>query len=338
VDRRNRSVIGKFLLQSAFFRFALLPQHRLRYIGRADDDAIVNVSTIIDELMAHRLLRTTRYLVYGPLRNWFMWMPAEMVEVCWSTSPKLFEKLHKRMVEANGSRRYQTHPCLRDQAVGPFPFAAGPLIVISHDLIGLLAPRIAADEHYLLEERPHATFVLPHNGSLRRVRPGSPTHPAMHRHLLFEDVYLFAALFMHPATRRLPIQLVSVPISEWRTDAQRPSVYLSQARYRSTVYHNLKTPDRMAWFANGGGRASGMLQPRSTAPVCDAPGSPRRSLGEKMLAVHDCCAGWQMCYMVDQGSRYEGGSYEAPSPSWDFAPENRLKWVDAPPHVGRSQG
>ena len=139
VDRRNRSVIGKFLLQSAFFRFALLPQHRLRYIGRADDDAIVNVSrlcwhstpsyfptvllcthlltcsltysltrsltqvsTIIDELMAHRLLRTTRYLVYGPLRNWFMWMPAEMVEVCWSTSPKLFEKLHKRMVEANG--------------------------------------------------------------------------------------------------------------------------------------------------------------------------------------------------------------------------------------------
>ena len=41
------------------------------------------------------------------MRNLFM----RMVAVWW-TLPKLFEKLHKRMVEANGWRRSQTHPSL----------------------------------------------------------------------------------------------------------------------------------------------------------------------------------------------------------------------------------
>ena len=39
------------------------------------------VSTIVHELTAHPLLNTTRHLAYGPLRNWYMWLPAEMAEV-----------------------------------------------------------------------------------------------------------------------------------------------------------------------------------------------------------------------------------------------------------------
>ena len=142
VSNQSRHTLGKLLLQNAFFRFALQPRHRVKYIARADDDAIFNASSLVDDLM---LLMHFPYVVYGPFRNWYQWMPREMIGVCWSSNPGLFLKVRNRHELANSSRENATHPCYFRGTTGSFPFAAGPLMVFSRSVVRLFAPLLPGE-------------------------------------------------------------------------------------------------------------------------------------------------------------------------------------------------
>ena len=106
----SRRLLGKVLLQNAFFRFGLDPRHRLRWIGRADDDALFNATVVVDDLWRLRCTPGVgEYVAYGPFRNWFAWMPRPIMQaVCWSHGPRLFARLKAR----DGVGGNATHACL----------------------------------------------------------------------------------------------------------------------------------------------------------------------------------------------------------------------------------
>ena len=66
----SRRLVGKLLLQNAFYRYALDPCHTITYIGRAYDDALFNTSVIMDDLSRLQNSYASGHVAYGPFRNW----------------------------------------------------------------------------------------------------------------------------------------------------------------------------------------------------------------------------------------------------------------------------
>jgi hypothetical protein len=78
---------GKFLLQNAFFRWALAHKGRPRFIARMDDDAACNVTALAIYLSQFgKQHPALRYAMYGPFHNWYMWHKRSMQAVCISGS------------------------------------------------------------------------------------------------------------------------------------------------------------------------------------------------------------------------------------------------------------
>ena len=161
VSNVSRRRLGKLLLQNAFFLHALAA--KVPFVARLDDDALVNASAVMDDL---ELTRHRAHVAYGPFRNWYQWMPAEMTATCWTRGPRLYLRVRGRHVAGNTSVEEATHPCYNRRVTPAFPFAAGPFMAFSRPLLALLAPRLRLDEPYILHTRPHTPFPFPRSPAL----------------------------------------------------------------------------------------------------------------------------------------------------------------------------
>lgn len=99
------------------------------YYVKTDDDAAVDLAQLVPLLRSPSMPRTRAYagvVRYSSLNE------SSLLGVCWAPGAGGALKLRQRRAECVG-------------AYGPFPFAEGPLIVLSVDVQAWLAPRLAID-------------------------------------------------------------------------------------------------------------------------------------------------------------------------------------------------
>jgi hypothetical protein len=82
--------------------------------------------------------------------------------------------------------------CLYAEAVGPYPYAKGPLVVYTRQVLErlLALPQASADEAYALGARKRMPLRTPLNG--RVLNSSSYLHPR--RQVVFDDMYVDGAL------------------------------------------------------------------------------------------------------------------------------------------------
>ena len=172
-------VAGKLMLQNALLRFASSLPACVRFIARADDDALFNAGAIARLLLPSTAAAQSELTIFGPFRNVYAWHVESMTASCWNywLSGSL------RCIDSFKA----THAS--DTLVGPFHFAAGPFIAYSRPLAVELATllRHSGTEAYVLSpsrtERPllHSSYGTYHG-------PKHPRHPT--NNIFFEEVRL----------------------------------------------------------------------------------------------------------------------------------------------------
>ena len=334
VTRTDRS-FGTYLLTNAFFRHILeSPAYsRCKYIGRSDDDSAFHVQQTLATMQSldMSLLSSSsssirgsgtsgesgraRHLVFGPMREWYMWNRHSMMPECWWPGPGL------SIVVRNASGRFPSAAPTKFCAerlltaqergctvVGPYPFAKGPLAVMSRELVrDVILPRLRADEEWALSAA---------SAKLRSRRA-----------IIFDDIYYGALIYS--ALRERPLTLVDAPLSEYqnvkikpgRRRRRRPPPPALHARGQAIVYHKLKQPQRFQYVANRslleplsggtGGASRGTDWHAGRLECVSVPeefSSPRRNgwFAEDVRSTgyHDC-AQWRFC-------TYKGVAYPTP--------------------------
>ena len=202
--------LGTYLLTLAFFRHALAHQPRIPFIGRADDDSLFDPPTVLAELEA---VGASAHVVYGPYHEWYQWMPRAMMPTCFAYSTGRFHSTINTTIARcaaaaaaaaaartpNGTAlapplltRRADRECLYAEAVGPYPYAKGPLVVYTRQVLErlLALPQASADEAYALGARKRMPLRTPLNG--RVLNSSSYLHPR--RQVVFDDMYVDGAL------------------------------------------------------------------------------------------------------------------------------------------------
>ena len=157
VNESSRT-LGTYLLNNAFFRYAVALRPRLPFIARADDDSYFDVPTVLAELIAaaasaaksrvfrlgRRRRRTTlhaqgagpadascsldhafeRNVVYGDFHEWYSWSPTSMQPTCFGFGHSRHSDAVHRLDELHGDVRMLPRfqfECLYEDLVGPYP-------------------------------------------------------------------------------------------------------------------------------------------------------------------------------------------------------------------------
>ena len=216
--------LGTYLLTNAYLRWATKLQPAVKYIGRADDDALFDLPTVLSEVRSVAASGWSS-LIYGPFHEWYMWAVDAMLPTCFDFSRTRFlaavlegrrriaaAPAHNRSL-ARVIPRFQRE-CLYADAVGPYPFAKGPLVVYSRSvaerLVGL--PQFDADEAHALSTRKTSTLRNAVSGRLSPSR--SARHPS--KSIVFDDIYYGYLVLL--AYAREPLALVHARLSEYRKD------------------------------------------------------------------------------------------------------------------------
>ena len=215
----NSRTLGTYLLNNAFFRYAVALQPPVAFIARADDDSYFDVPTVLAELGA--AARGAAWhgqggpaFVYGHFHEWYMWSPSSMQASCFGFGHTRHRLALARLgqVKGDGARlpRFQRE-CLHDGLVGPYPFAKGPLVAFSHSVASRLVslPELAEDEQYALGGRRRTPLVNVIDGRLYPITKGG--HPR--RAVVFDDIY-YGYLLLR-AYRHANLSLVHARISEF---------------------------------------------------------------------------------------------------------------------------
>ena len=255
--------IGTYLLNNAFFRYAVALNPRVPFIGRADDDSFFNLSTVLTELLAVSLCSSIKdaslsaealqarcakehHIIYGDFKEWYMWSPRSMMAGCFDFSHDRHAIAMQRLDEVRGDAsqlpRFQRE-CLHADNVGPYPFAKGPLVVFSRSTAAAIVatPEFDADEQWAVADRKSAKLRNLMSGAL--YEPKRVLHPS--RQPLFDDIY-FGYLTLVALSDR-DVLLVNARISEF--DKKRPYRLDTQMGF-ARIYHKLKTAHRFGWIAN----------------------------------------------------------------------------------------
>ena len=259
VPMGDARINGKYHLQNAFFRFAVLRRPPPQFIARADDDAAFNASSMALYLARFcRRFPDLHYSVYGPQRDWYMWHRRSMQAACISTSWRrwLADQQQWRL-QHPGAKGFQmsaaadwsnVSQCLRPGLSGPFPFTAGPFVAYSFALAQLLvthgtnvtAERAESHHESHPSSRPAAVGLMPPHltrlerdeqwvlSERRRVplhvaftgRTVEPTAPNHpSRGTMFEEVY-YASL-IHELLQDEPVVLLHAWLSEYKGGNRR---------------------------------------------------------------------------------------------------------------------
>lgn len=180
--------IGTYLLNNAFFRYAVALRPRVPFIARADDDSFFDLNTVLTELAFASLCEAAskrsgrvrrrsagsvnatsancttdeaalghKPIVYGDFKEWYMWLPRSMQASCFDFSYARHAIAVQRLGEVGNAEklpRFQRE-CLHADLAGPYPFAKGPLVAFSYSVASRLValPELDADEAYAVGER-----------------------------------------------------------------------------------------------------------------------------------------------------------------------------------------
>ncbi len=138
VQHNETRVRGPVLMLAAWLAYAPRAFPSAQFIGKCDDDSYLHIPRLL------RLLRAVRGppLVYLGKMAWFHWLPGIFEHVGFGYERSLANNAGKHCRNASSSvaRRFGT-------CEGPFPFAAGYLIVVSSLLAATLtaSPGLQAD-------------------------------------------------------------------------------------------------------------------------------------------------------------------------------------------------
>ena len=282
--------MGKLFLQNAFFRTALRVVPEPRFIGRADDDAIVPLRPMAS-LLTGLVDASSNLLLLGPIRSWYMWDTVAMRPACFDpgTNRRAKARCSSERELRSGSNYSVSDQCCAPGLVGPFPFAGGAATIYSRPLISALLSdgKLEADESYVLGARNASSLRNPVDG---QVYPRNHRkHPAAS--VFLEDVY-YAAIVRELFHNR-SLMLVNIPTWDppWysRVWNQLPA---------ALVYHNLK---RLALFEKLRTRWHNISVAPRWRLICE-PGSTRAGEVGRFTrnagGVAACCAGWQACTLM----------------------------------------
>ena len=241
----NGRRMGAFMLTLAFFKHAVrLP---FEFIARADDDADFDPDAIAVTLgwLERQGLPN---IVYGPrdMAGTAMWDRVAMKPMCFARAV-----------------RPTTGICAREDVVGPFPFAKGPLVAYSRALLGELLP------HYERDAEHAANYV---DALGRRGLPSGRGR------ILFDDIYLAAVMYMSQGNAS--ISLVNAPMSEWVPARARMAP--PRPLRTAAVLHMLKSADRFEFVR---AQSGALLRNRTW----------RMELRCRTVKRPGCCRRWQKC-------------------------------------------
>lgn len=238
-------ILGTYLLNNAFFRYAVTLRPALSYIARADDDSFFDMGTVLAEMRAASSCRAFESppsckhdVVYGDFKEWYMWSPRSMQATCFDFGYGRHQLALKRLDDVRGDAsklpRFQRE-CLHADASGPFPFAKGPLVGFSYSVADRIVrlPELAADEVWALGDRKRVPLRNVVSGTLHE--PRRAVHPR--KAIVFDDIY-FGYLCMR-AIASAPLLLVNAHLSEF--DKSIPERF---DKHGARIYHKLKTAER----------------------------------------------------------------------------------------------
>ena len=268
-------LLQKYLLANLFLRAAASLGPRFDFVGRSEDDALVDAAATAAHL--HKLrARVAGPILYGVKGEWAMWAPATMMPLCWAMTLRRWEvqKTRDETLARDAAARQPPPPrgetLTRDAAaqhpppprasnqsatlrpagechaanLGPSLLVKGPLVVYSAELLQAVVSarafdsdeaRVRSSWDRIKTERLHLELLQ---------RPTAPRLGVVHAPLA-EDVYY--ATLLGTALSNRSLTFVTVPMSEyaWNTP---PSREPTLGRLPSAaVYHRL-TPGRLnAW-------------------------------------------------------------------------------------------
>ena len=304
--------LGTYLLTNAFFRHVASSSEYAgtKFIGRSDDDSAFNATTLLTALLSidAALLSSSssssgsssnRHLVFGPLREWYIWNYHSMMPECWWPGPGLKLQVDRKVSSPDATTAFCSNKLARAKErgaslVGPYPFAKGPLAIFSRELVrDVLVPKLGPDEAWTLSAA---------SASLRS------------RHgIIYDDIYYGALIYK--ALHERPLTLVDAPLSEYQKSKPKldrrgrpkrtpPALH---PRGAALIYHKLKHPKRFDLVRN----ASLLASPSATrdgteweasrlecVPLPDEFSAPRRKgwFAELVAEVHyKDCAAWRFC-------------------------------------------
>ena len=300
----RQAVVGKLFLSNAWLRYAISCSTH-HFIGRLDDDALINASHLSHLL---RPFRDERYVVAGSHRHWYNWDAAAFYAVCWATTPnrarlsrlrwmRLMAELHPERVRALSAPRTPTYaiaraaPALaRAENASDWLAASRTAAVNGTRRQALLqqGARLLHHDHclrsagpfpfaagpFIAYSRPLATRLMGLQALAddeARIEAAYLQPEGAPRHILLEDVYYAYMLHTHlenASVVALKLTMVDYGTSFWAS--------LSDTRRRHSyhIYHKLKHPRRFDFFR---------LE-NASLPNCTQSGDPSSSRK---------CAPWQ---------------------------------------------
>ena len=233
--------------------------------------------------------------------------------------------------------------CLRATAVGPYPFARGPLHAYSQPTARAMVRLVAPNESYVLRRLGKLTLTHPQTGV--RVAPGEPSHPA--RKLLVEDaLYGYLQLVGLEAEALTMIDATMCEMAGVHSDRQRrfeaPQMCGGWSRagsarmqadlklpgfrgrprglYAADIYHGAKQSERVDYLLR---RPHVLRVPENRTLECDG-----GALGRLMHGMQGCCRGWRMCRFVDpQELRYQDPAPLYPAPDLYRSFQRAPRWL-----------
>jgi len=260
---RYLSLIGKFLLQNAYFRWAMC-HRQLRLIGRLDDDVFFNSSEMVGRLLGADLGCP---IIFGAFPSWYGWNNRSFAGVCFDYTPW-------RMLNAQTTMPPGSDQCNDPGTEGPFLFATGPFVLYSLSAaVGVFGgPQPLQDESTVMEMPTSGERFL-HPQERRLVLPYEQWRP----YWLWEDIY--AGALAYRAFGAQPLTLLSVPLHQWNTiENERPR--------QSAILHGIKSEKQRELVRS--------LFPLTPRPPLESP----PLLCNRIEAIH-CCHVWRMCHAND---------------------------------------
>ena len=121
-------LLQKYLIANAFLACAASLK-RYTFVGRSEDDAMVDAAALASHLASLRL-RVSGPILYGVRGEWVMWAPETMTPVCWAMSLRRWELQRRRDALALPPRNGTFRPSgeCHTANVGPSLLVKGPLV------------------------------------------------------------------------------------------------------------------------------------------------------------------------------------------------------------------
>lgn len=191
---------GPVLTLAAWVRHASAHLPRARFVAKVDDDSYLHAPGLA-QLLRHAVDDARPHaMTYAGTLTWYSWFPKQWDRCGFGWSWQGSMGMGQFCRNASWAAARCAGGC--GAADGPFPFAAGYLIVLSNTLVTAIAasPGLAAEEARLAA-----------SGALH-------THKGYRHTQIFEDVWLgsFVHRFLTPGTRHRPIE------PRDRSDSSRP--------------------------------------------------------------------------------------------------------------------